>query len=83
MGRLIGDNADTATVVSAEANDDVGGKIFLDFEKVGVIDRMENDPNGLEKKIAWEMWAVARPDSPRKPKPATPATPAASAAPAK
>ena len=47
----------------------------------GNLDRIEADPNGLEKKIAWEMWAVARPDSPRKPKPATP-TPAASAAPA-
>src|SRR5690606_7019906 len=35
----------------------------------GNIDRIGEDPNGLEKKIAWEMWAVARPDSPRKPKP--------------
>ncbi|HEY7797733.1 MAG TPA: alpha/beta hydrolase-fold protein [Hyphomonadaceae bacterium] len=47
----------------------------------GNLDRIEEDPNGLEKKIAWEMWAVARPDSPRKPKPAAApaATPAASA----
>jgi hypothetical protein len=31
----------------------------------GNIDRIGDDPNGLEKKIAWEMWAIARPDSPR------------------
>jgi hypothetical protein len=43
----------------------------------GNLDRIGDDPQALEKKIAWEMWAVARPDSPRKPKPASsPATPA-------
>jgi hypothetical protein len=35
----------------------------------GNIDRIGDDPDGLEKKIAWEMWAVARPNSPLKPKP--------------
>jgi hypothetical protein len=48
----------------------------------GNLDRIESDPNGLEKKIAWEMWAVARPDSPRRPKPAPVAAPAPSTAPA-
>jgi hypothetical protein len=35
----------------------------------GNIDRVGDDPQGLEKKIAWEMYAVARPNSPLKPKP--------------
>ncbi len=35
----------------------------------GNIDRIGDDPNGLEKKIAWEMWAIARPGSPLKQKP--------------
>jgi hypothetical protein len=35
----------------------------------GNTDRIDDDPNGLEKKIAWEMWAVARPNSALKPKP--------------
>lgn len=30
--------------------------------------RIGADPQGLEKKISWEMWAVARPNSPLKPK---------------
>jgi enterochelin esterase-like enzyme len=42
----------------------------------GNLDRIGEDPQGLEKKIAWEMWAVARPDSPRKPKPGASAPPA-------
>jgi hypothetical protein len=47
----------------------------------GNLDRIGEDPQGLEKKIAWEMWAKARPDSPRKPKPyEPPARPAAAAA---
>jgi hypothetical protein len=29
----------------------------------GNLDRIGDDPNGLEKKIAWEMWGIARPDS--------------------
>ena len=31
------------------------------------LDRIGEDPMGLEKKIAWEMYAVARPDSKLKP----------------
>jgi hypothetical protein len=52
---------------------------WMEGRNHGNLDRIEDDPNGLEKKIAWEMWAVARPDSPRKPKPATPAAAPASA----
>jgi hypothetical protein len=52
---------------------------WMDGRGHGNLDRIEDDPNGLEKKIAWEMWAVARPDSPRKPKPTAPATPPAAA----
>jgi S-formylglutathione hydrolase FrmB len=48
----------------------------------GNLDRIDEDPNGLEKKIAWEMWAVARPDSPRKPKPAAAPASAPASAPA-
>ncbi len=49
----------------------------------GNIDRIGDDPNGLEKKIAWEMYSVARPTSKLKPKdftpPAAPATAPATA----
>jgi len=31
------------------------------------LDRIGDDPQGLEKKIAWEMYAVARPNSKLKP----------------
>jgi hypothetical protein len=36
---------------------------WMDGRNHGNLDRIDDDPNGLEKKIAWEMWAVARPDS--------------------
>jgi hypothetical protein len=43
--------------------------LFMEGRTHGNIDRIGDDPQGLEKKIAWEMWAVAHPNSPLKPKP--------------
>ncbi len=45
------------------------GFYWMEGRTHGNIDRIDDDPNGLEKKIAWEMWAVARPGSSLKPKP--------------
>lgn len=42
---------------------------FIDGRTHSDLNRIGDDPNGLEKQIAWAMWAVARPDSPLKPKP--------------
>ena len=36
----------------------------------GNLDRIGDDAMGLEKRIAWEMYAVARPNSKLKPAPA-------------
>jgi hypothetical protein len=36
---------------------------WMEGRNHGTLDRIDDDPNGLEKKIAWEMWAIARPDS--------------------
>jgi len=41
----------------------IDGRTHMDLNRVG------DDPYGLEKQIAWAMWAVARPGSPLKPKP--------------
>jgi hypothetical protein len=42
---------------------------YMEGRTHGNIDRIGDDPWGLEKKIAWEMWLVARPNSPLRPKP--------------
>ncbi len=39
---------------------------FIDGRTHRDLNRIGNDPNGLEKKIAWDMWTVARPGSPLK-----------------
>lgn len=52
--------------------------MWMEGRTHGNLDRIDNDPMGLEKKIAWEMWAVARPASTLKPKPApAPVSPSA------
>lgn len=43
--------------------------MYMEGRNHGTLDRIGDDPNGLEKKIAWEMYAVARPKSTLKPKP--------------
>ncbi|MBI1361098.1 MAG: enterochelin esterase [Alphaproteobacteria bacterium] len=53
--------------------DDLGAKssfTFMPGRTHGTLDRIGCDPQGLEKKIAWEMWAMARPGSKLAPKPA-------------
>ena len=42
---------------------------YMEGRTHGNIDRIGDDPMGLEKKIAWEMWLVARPNSTLRPKP--------------
>jgi hypothetical protein len=41
----------------------IDGRNHMDLNRIG------DDPYGLEKQIAWAMWAVARPGSSLKPKP--------------
>lgn len=41
---------------------------FVDGRTHNDLNRIGADPYGLEKQIAWAMWAVARPDSALKPK---------------
>ncbi len=52
---------------------------WMDGRNHGTLDRIGDDPMGLEKKIAWEMYVVARPASPLKP--ATYVTPSTRTAP--
>lgn len=40
---------------------------FIDGRTHSDLNRIGDDPNGLEKQIAWAMWAVARPDTARPP----------------
>ncbi len=42
---------------------------FIEGRTHNDLNRIGDDPYGLEKQIAWAMWAVARPDGPLKPKP--------------
>ena len=42
---------------------------FLDGRTHRDLNSIGDDSYGLEKQIAWAMWAVARPDSPLEPEP--------------
>ena len=42
---------------------------FIEGRTHNDLNRIGDDPYGLEKQIAWAMWAGARPDGPLKPKP--------------
>ena len=36
---------------------------FMEGRTHGTLDTIDNNPMGLETKIAWEMWKTARPNS--------------------
>jgi len=66
MGTLDTFHLDEAARLLEQELQKVGAKYeftWMEGRNHGTLDRIDDDPNGLEKKIAWEMWVVARPDS--------------------
>ena len=79
-----GDVVDEAARLLDQEMKTLGAKadfFWMEGRTHGNIDRIGDDPNGLEKKIAWEMYAAARPASKLKSKEfLAPAAPAAAPA---
>jgi hypothetical protein len=70
MGTLDTFHLDEAALLLDQEMQKLGARadfFWMDGRNHGTLDRIGADPMGLEKKIAWEMWAVARPNSPLKP----------------
>lgn len=66
MGTLDTFHLDEAARLLEQELTTIGAKYeftWMEGRNHGTLDRIGDDPNGLEKKIAWEMWAIARPDS--------------------